>query len=64
MIQSILNTVQQFIAKIHYMQRAYILCMLNLLFLENVQLKQLIQAKDQSVSTSDRKCKFSYFVLK
>lgn len=64
MIQSILYTIQQFIAKIHYMQRAYILCMLNLFCLENVQLKPLMQAKEQSVSTSDKNCKYSYFVLK
>lgn len=48
------------------MQRAYILCMLNLFCLENVQLKPLMQTtcKDQSESTSDKKCKYSYYVLK
>lgn len=44
------------------MQRAYILCMLNLFCLENVHIKLLIQ--DPSVSNSDKKCKYSYFVLK
>lgn len=63
-IQSILYTVQQFIARILYMQRACILCLLNFFFvcLENVQLEPLMQTTDQSKSTSDNKC-CKYYAL-
>lgn len=58
MIRPILYTVQQFIARTHYMQRAYILRKLNFFCSENI----LMQNKDQPGSTSNEEyCK--YYVL-